>query len=109
MFVTTQTAYSASLNHHHHRPGAHRKRFNRLLGLGKETTEFIREEYHLTAKDGDLHSQTMLLNGNILSVDSDGRIPELEPVLVEATDPIAVAPFSIVFAHIPYFHAPACR
>lgn len=30
--------------------------------------EGTREEYHLTAKDGDLHSQTMLLNGKILAV-----------------------------------------
>lgn len=107
MFVTTQTAYSASLKHHPHL-GAHKRRFNHIPGLGT-TSEFIREEYHLTAKDGDLHSQTMLLNGNILSVDSNGNIPQFEPVPVEAMQPIVVAPFSIVFAHIPYFYAPACR
>ncbi|THU59038.1 hypothetical protein C4D60_Mb03t20770 [Musa balbisiana] len=74
-----------------------------------KTAESTREEYHLTAKDGDIHSQTMLLNGHILAVDSDGHIPELEPVKVAASEPITVDPFSIVFAHIPYFHALACR
>ncbi|RWW57919.1 hypothetical protein BHE74_00035274 [Ensete ventricosum] len=105
VFVTTQTAYSAALKQRH---GAHRTRFNHIPRLGK-TSEFTREEYHLTAEDGDIHSQTVLLNGNILAVDSDGNIPELEPVAVDATQPITVAPFSIVFAHIPYFYAPACR
>ncbi|RWW46638.1 hypothetical protein BHE74_00047423, partial [Ensete ventricosum] len=85
VFVTTKTAYSAL-----------------------KTAESTREEYHLTAKDGDIHSQTMLLNGHILAVDSDGHIPELEPVKVAASEPITVDPFSIVFVHIPYFHAPAC-
>jgi len=36
-----------------------------------------RREYHLTAKDGDIHGQIMLLNGNILSVNSAGDIPPL--------------------------------
>lgn len=69
----------------------------------------MREEYHLTAEDGNLQSQTMLLNGKILAVDSSGNIPKFEPIQVEASQPLTVAPFSIVFAHIPYFYAPACR
>ncbi|KAK3213089.1 hypothetical protein Dsin_017795 [Dipteronia sinensis] len=68
-----------------------------------------REEYHLTAKDGDIHSQTMLLNGNILSVNSSGDIPPLEPLLVNSTEAITVAPFSIVFVHMPYIDLPTCR
>lgn len=68
----------------------------------------MREEYHLTAKDGNLQSQDMLLNGNILSLDSEGNIPTLEPMDVDGSLAIAVAPFSIVFVHIPHFHAPAC-
>lgn len=71
--------------------------------------EGTREEYHLTAKDGDLHSQTMLLNGKILAVNSTGDIPPLEPIYVNESDPIAVAPFSIVFAQIPYINFPACN
>jgi heparanase 1 len=68
-----------------------------------------REEYHLTAKDGDLHSRTMLLNGKTLGVDSNGDIPPLEPIHVNESDPIAIAPFSIVFAQIPYINFSACK
>ncbi|XP_073047276.1 heparanase-like protein 3 [Primulina eburnea] len=71
--------------------------------------KMIREEYHLTAKDGDLHSRTMLLNGQILSVNSSGLIPALEPVRVKLSEPIIVVPFSIVFEHIPSLDVPACR
>ncbi|KAL5783079.1 hypothetical protein ACOSP7_008108 [Xanthoceras sorbifolium] len=67
-----------------------------------------REEYHLTAKDGNLHSQTMLLNGKILTVNTSGEIPPLEPIHVSMQDPITVAPFSIVFADIPSVGLPAC-
>ncbi|KAL9442208.1 hypothetical protein AB3S75_020674 [Citrus x aurantiifolia] len=67
-----------------------------------------REEYHLTPKDGDLHSQTMLLNGNILSVNSIGDIPTLEPLRVKSTQPVSVGPFSIVFVHMPHVILPAC-
>ncbi|OVA19193.1 Glycoside hydrolase [Macleaya cordata] len=74
-----------------------------------KTAEIIREEYHLTAKDGDLHGQTMLLNGKILAVNSSGEIPPLEPIFVNSTEPINVAPYSIVFAHIPMIDLPACR
>lgn len=68
-----------------------------------------REEYHLTAKDGDIHSQTMLLNGNALIVDAAGNIPPLEPVTVNSSELITIAPFSIVFVHIPYVILDACR
>ncbi|XP_006655848.2 heparanase-like protein 3 [Oryza brachyantha] len=68
----------------------------------------MREEYHLTPKDGSLQSQVMLLNGRALVTDANGGIPRLEPVKVDAAQPIAVAPYSIVFAHIPNFSAPAC-
>ncbi|CAH9084001.1 unnamed protein product [Cuscuta epithymum] len=67
-----------------------------------------REEYHLTAKDGDLQSQTVLLNGKELIVDSSGEIPLLEPRVVNLEEPINVDPFSIVFAHVPYVFLPAC-
>lgn len=71
--------------------------------------EMVREEYHLTAKDGDLHSQTMLLNGEALTVNSSGSIPPLEPRKVDQSEPIIVAPFSIVFAQIATIQVPACR
>lgn len=69
----------------------------------------VREEYHLRAKDGDLHSQVMLLNGKELTVNSTGKIPSLEPMIVGLSDPTTVAPFSIVFVHIPNITVPACR
>ncbi|KAI3467996.1 hypothetical protein Pfo_024659 [Paulownia fortunei] len=71
--------------------------------------EMMREEYHLTAKDGDLHSQTMLLNGEILYVNSSGLIPPLEPRRVNPSEPINVAPYSILFAQIPSIQVPACK
>ncbi|KAL8259529.1 hypothetical protein R6Q59_027482 [Mikania micrantha] len=70
--------------------------------------ETSRDEYHLTAKDGDLHSQVVLLNGNELVVNSSGVIPLLEPIRKNFSSPITVAPFSIVFVHIPNIHVPAC-
>lgn len=68
-----------------------------------------REEYHLTAKDGNLHSKVMLLNGEALEVSSSGSIPSLEPIKVSISDPIQVAPFSIVFAQIPSMNLAACN
>ncbi|KAH6804768.1 glucuronidase 3 [Perilla frutescens var. frutescens] len=70
--------------------------------------ETMREEYHLTAKDGDLHSRTMILNGEILKVNSSGQIPLLNPRRVDPLEPISVAPYSILFARIP-IQVPACQ
>lgn len=67
-----------------------------------------RREYHLTAKDGNIHSQIMLLNGNILTVNSAGDIPPLNPLYVDSSKPITVRPHSIVFAHIPDAVLSAC-
>lgn len=67
-----------------------------------------REEYHLTTKSRNLHSQIMLLNGNIVSVNSDGDIPPLKPLYVDPSKPIIVGPLSVVFAHIPDVVLPAC-
>ena len=75
----------------------------------KKSDAFTREEYHLTAGEGGLHSRSVQLNGKRLTVDSLGRIPDLEGAMVSASEPIIVGPFCIVFVHIPYFDAPACR
>lgn len=83
------------------------RRFGHIPGLG-EAAELTREEYHLTPRGGDLQSQQVLLNGNVLATDGNGDIPKLEPVQVQGTQPITVGPYSIVFAHIPSFYAPAC-
>lgn len=88
----------------------HRGSPNHVHGAEEmEMTEGDREEYHLTGMDGNLHSQTMLLNGKILDLDAQGGIPVLESVKVDALQPIKLAPLSIVFAHIPSFYAPACN
>ncbi|KAK3131756.1 hypothetical protein QOZ80_6AG0510940 [Eleusine coracana subsp. coracana] len=73
-----------------------------------EAAGSMRNEYHLTPKDGNLQSQIMLLNGRALATDADGNIPRFEAVKVDAARPITVAPYSIVFSHIPHFSAPAC-
>ncbi|GAB4828215.1 hypothetical protein Ancab_035129 [Ancistrocladus abbreviatus] len=91
--------------HHKNRSGSKRVSFHHHFG----NAEAGREEYHLTAKDGNLQSQIMLLNGKILTLDLAGGIPALEPVKVDSLEPITVAPFSITFAHIPYIVLPACK
>nr|CAB3496695.1 unnamed protein product [Digitaria exilis] len=67
-----------------------------------------REEYHLTAKDGDLQSKTMLLNGVPLELGNDGSVPVMNPVLVAVDLPVYMAPTSIAFVVLPNFEAKAC-
>nr|XP_043624662.1 heparanase-like protein 3 [Erigeron canadensis] len=90
-----------SSHHHHHK--ANKSRNSKIGGLN------TREEYHLTAKNRDLHSQVMMLNGKELAVNSYGEIPPLEPVYLNSSEAISVAPFSIVFAHIPHLTVYACN
>ncbi|KAJ8751649.1 hypothetical protein K2173_025808 [Erythroxylum novogranatense] len=85
-----------------------RTKFARMSRRSK-VQEALRDEYHLTPKDGDLHSQTMVLNGKHLSVSSSGAIPSLDPIKARLSDPITVAPLSIVFAHIANITLPACK
>ncbi|XP_076918022.1 heparanase-like protein 3 [Bidens hawaiensis] len=87
---------------HYHLHKANTPRSSKISGTN------TREEYHLTAKNGDIHSQVMLLNGKELRVNSNAEIPQLEPVYVDSSEAISVAPFSIVFAHIPYLTLHAC-
>ncbi|PIA27031.1 hypothetical protein AQUCO_08300009v1 [Aquilegia coerulea] len=105
--LTTETAASNriwSLNQQHISP---KTRFARIPQESRKDVT-TREEYHLTAKDRNLHSQIMLLNGKILAVNSSGDIPPLEPISVNLGEPIIVSPYSIVFAHIPTIEVPAC-
>ncbi|XP_020586932.1 heparanase-like protein 2 [Phalaenopsis equestris] len=67
-----------------------------------------REEYHLTAKDGDYLSRIMLLNGSPLQITESGEIPELRPVFVAVNAPITLAPMSIAFVVFPHFEAHGC-
>lgn len=67
-----------------------------------------REEYHLSAKDGNPFARTMLLNGAPLELTEDGDIPQLNPVQVSVNSPIYVAPLTIAFVVFPDFEAEAC-
>ncbi|KAK7309845.1 hypothetical protein RJT34_06911 [Clitoria ternatea] len=68
----------------------------------------MKEEYHLTPKDGNIQSDVMLLNGTPLELTESLDIPELKPKLVDPSSPINAGPDSIVFVHIRGFNAPAC-
>ncbi|KAK1268478.1 Heparanase-like protein 1 [Acorus gramineus] len=81
-----------------------------IMWVGRKSSDGMepREEYHLTPKDGDLHSQTMLLNGIPLELTEAGDIPPLNPVLVSVSSPVSVASLSIAFVVFPSFEARAC-
>ncbi|KAE8669053.1 Heparanase-like protein 3 [Hibiscus syriacus] len=103
--LTLRHMYRSRISHHKHR--IHK---TTIIKLPKGIySRLRREEYHLTAKDGNLQSQTMLLNGKVLSVNSSGIIPPLEPLHVISAKPIMVAPLSIVFVHMPGVIVPACK
>ena len=68
----------------------------------------LREEYHLTPKDNNLRSQTMVLNGIPLKLTNEGDIPTMDPVQNNVISPIHIAPLSIAFIVYPNFDAPAC-
>jgi heparanase 1 len=75
--------------------------------VGSDGESLMREEYHLSLEDGNLRSQTSLLNGNPLNV-SNRKLPRLDPVFHEEHALIKVVPLSIAFIVIPNFEAPAC-
>ncbi|KAJ4841439.1 hypothetical protein Tsubulata_009083 [Turnera subulata] len=84
------------------------KRSVSWLGSKASDLSLTREEYHLTPKDGQLRSQTMVLNGLPLELTKDGNIPALEPVRLDVKSPIYISPLSISFIVFPNFDAPAC-
>ncbi|MQL84038.1 hypothetical protein Taro_016540 [Colocasia esculenta] len=67
-----------------------------------------REEYHLRPRDGDIHSDVVLLNGTPLTLTSSLEIPDLEPNLVDGSSPIHLAPQTIAFVLLQGFSATAC-
>jgi heparanase 1 len=75
--------------------------------VGANGESLMREEYHLSPEDGNLQSQTSLLNGNPLNV-SNGELPRLDLDFREEYDLLCVAPLSIAFIVIPNFEAPTC-
>ncbi|KAK9699922.1 hypothetical protein RND81_08G204300 [Saponaria officinalis] len=75
---------------------------------GPTTQAMEREEYHLTSSNGDVQSQTMLLNGQVLSLTALGEIPQFVPQKVDSRNPIEMSAFSVVFVQFPGISAPAC-
>lgn len=80
---------------------------NHATVKANEVSKF-REEYHLTPKDNNLRSQTMLLNGIPLKLTNKGGIPTMNPVHTNVKSPIYITPLSIAFIVYPNFDAPAC-
>ncbi|WVZ11464.1 hypothetical protein V8G54_015994 [Vigna mungo] len=72
------------------------------------SSDAMREEYHLTPKDGNIQSEVVLLNGTPLKLTQSLDIPEMNPKLVDPSSTIKVKPDSIVFVHTKSFRAPAC-
>ncbi|KAI3446844.1 hypothetical protein Pfo_003509 [Paulownia fortunei] len=106
--VQAKVDFNGTLMHlHKHRHHSHRSKVT-PLPHSKQVSGTVREEYHLTPMDGNIQSQTVLLNGKALTVDSSGLIPALEPVTVNSSEPISVAPYSIVFVRMPHVAIPAC-
>ncbi|KAL2337316.1 hypothetical protein Fmac_011762 [Flemingia macrophylla] len=68
----------------------------------------MREEYHMTPKDGNIQSDVVLLNGTPLQLTKSLDIPEMKPQLIDASSPIIAKPDSIIFIHTKSFKAPTC-
>ncbi|KAF9667674.1 hypothetical protein SADUNF_Sadunf15G0048200 [Salix dunnii] len=84
------------------------KRSVSWVGSRASDEPLYREEYHLTAKDGNLRSQTMVLNGIPLKLTEDENIPNLDPVRLDVSSPLYINPLSISFIVFPNFDAPTC-
>lgn len=84
------------------------KRSVSWVGSRASDEPLYREEYHLTAKDGNLQSRTMVLNGIPLELTEDENIPSLDPVRLDVNSPLYINPLSISFIVFPNFDAPAC-
>lgn len=106
-----------NINLHLENQSAHRRASfanslkNRFSWIANKASDgsFFREEYHLTAKDGNLQSQTMVLNGIPVKLTDNGDIPNLKPVRNDVRSSIYVRPLSVAFVALPNFDAPACR
>ncbi|CAI0560178.1 unnamed protein product [Linum tenue] len=78
--------------------------------IGSEVTDgsLFREEYHMSPKDGDLQSKTMLLNGIQLQLTEKEGIPNLQPIRSRLSSPLYISSLSISFIVFPNFDSPAC-
>ncbi|XP_024541545.1 heparanase-like protein 3 isoform X3 [Selaginella moellendorffii] len=72
-----------------------------VLDLGLESQKL---EYHLSSPDGNVQSQRVALNGQVL----EGAKSELKAIAVEGSNPSKVAPLSIAFITLPDAFVPAC-
>ncbi|KAK9669202.1 hypothetical protein RND81_13G115300 [Saponaria officinalis] len=86
-----------------------KKTVSSRVGSKASDGQLHREEYHLTAKNGSIRSQTVVLNGKPLGIMENGDIPRLEPNLVSVNSHVYISPLSIAFIVFPNFHAPACN
>ncbi|XP_052185239.1 heparanase-like protein 2 [Diospyros lotus] len=77
-------------------------------GAATDENKSYREEYHLTPKEGNIQSDVVLLNGTPLQLTDSMDIPEMNPVLVDASTPIDIDSRSIIFVTLTGFEAPAC-
>ncbi|KAE8698448.1 Heparanase-like protein 3 [Hibiscus syriacus] len=59
--------------------GAPRINFARMSANSKMNEKGNREEYHLRPKDGNLQSKNVVINGEIMVLNSSGGIPPMEP------------------------------
>lgn len=48
------------------------------------------------------------MNGEILKLQNDGKLPPFHPIIVNPTQIIILPPFSMVFMVIHGVHAPTC-
>ncbi|CAN0896059.1 Heparanase-like protein 1 [Linum grandiflorum] len=81
-----------------------------ILWIGSEASDesLLREEYHLSPKDGNLQSQEMVLNGVPVQVTEKGEMPTLKPLRSRLSSGLFVGSLSISFIVLPNFDAPAC-
>nr|KJB33611.1 hypothetical protein B456_006G021700 [Gossypium raimondii] len=90
----------------------HQSRNLRTTDVVKPNYEFRgyqnREEYHLAALAGNIQGQIVLLNDIQMVPTKTFDIPAIEPKLVNASTPISVAAYSIVYVTIRDFQAPLC-
>lgn len=70
---------------------------------------YPRQEYRLTAPNGDLSSAQVELNGVVLEASSSGALPAFNPVNVDSNIPVTVAATSFSFIVFPEANAQACQ
>ena len=86
-----------------------RKKSKLIPHKPKEGMTSTRHEYHLSALNGDLHSQTSVLNGVPLELTPSGNLPSLDiPVVKENSAAVSVKAYSIVFVVLPDAQIPLC-